>query len=186
MVNFLWTFWPVWWTCDLKVDIYVSETSLTVCQQQRIGTERCGKRNQFWRRRRSREHSQKKKGGDELSFPSIDKKSRLLTKNLFPVCVIYAMVLFTSAQLFWLPSQKILLPYSKETLNLEWPLIWPRVQSIWVRHCLHCNQKQLITITEKHGIKYVFIWNSVSQSVISSVSQFIKFERVWKGGATFP
>lgn len=39
------------------------------------------------------------------------------------------------------------------------------------------------TITEKHGIKYVFIWNSVSQSVISSVSQF---ERVWKGGATFP
>lgn len=147
MLNFLWTFWPVWWTCDLKVDIFVSETSLTVCQQQRIGTGRCGKRNQFWRRRRLREHSQKKKGGDELSFPSIDKKSRLLTKNLFPVCVIYtdgviyAMVLFTSAQLFWLPSLESIpfsLPYSKETLNLEWPLIWPRVQSIWVRHCLHC------------------------------------------------
>lgn len=37
MLNFGGTFRPVWWTCCLKVDIFVSET---VCQQQRIGTGR--------------------------------------------------------------------------------------------------------------------------------------------------
>lgn len=91
MLNFGWTFPPVWWTCDLKVDIFVSEPWLTVCQQQRIGTGRCGNRNQFRRTRRSKEHRQKKKGVDELSSPSTDRKSCLLTKPPahLSVCVIH-------------------------------------------------------------------------------------------------
>lgn len=79
MLNFEWTFRPAWWTCDLKVDIFVSEPLLTVCQQQRIGTGRYGKINQFRRTRRSKEHRRKKKGVDELSFPSTERISCLLT-----------------------------------------------------------------------------------------------------------
>lgn len=51
---------------------------------------------------------------------------------------------------------------------------------------MRCYQKQCITIIEKHSIKYDFIWNSASRSVISSVPQFIKFESEWEGDATFP
>lgn len=91
MLNFGWTLDLSDEHVILKVDIFVSELSLTVCQLQRIGRGRCGKRNQFWRTRRSKEHRQKKKRGDELSFPSTDRKSHFLTKKSphLSVCVIH-------------------------------------------------------------------------------------------------
>lgn len=133
MLNFAWTFRPVWWTRDLKVDVFVGKTSLTVCQQQRIGRGRCGKRNQFWRTRRSKEHRQKNRE-DDLSFPSTDRKSRLLTKNrIFTVCVIHwcdGVIHLCSPFLTDLKLIPFSLQYSKETVNLEWPLIWPWIQNI--------------------------------------------------------
>lgn len=128
-----WTFQPVW-THDLKVDIFVRETSLTVCQQQRTGTGRCGKRNQFWRTRRSKEQRQKKKGGDELSFPSTDRKSRLLTKNrIFPVCVIHirnSVIHLCSLSFDYSWINFIFSPILKGNNEPGMPLIWPWIQSI--------------------------------------------------------
>lgn len=54
-----------------------------------MGTGRRWKRNQFWRKRRSKEHRQRKTGGDTLAFSSTDRKSHLLTKN----CIFTAFLI---------------------------------------------------------------------------------------------
>lgn len=64
--------------------------------KRRVGTGRHWKRNQLWRKRWVKEHRQRKKGGDELSFPSTDRKSHLLTKNcVFTVVLIHIRDGFT-------------------------------------------------------------------------------------------
>lgn len=62
----------------------------------RMGTGRHWERNWLWRKRRSKEHRQREKGGDELSLPSTDSKSHLLTKNcIFTVILIHIRDGFT-------------------------------------------------------------------------------------------
>lgn len=64
--------------------------------KRRMRTGRHWKRNWLWRKRRSKEHRQREKGGDELSFPSTDSKSHLLTKNcIFTVILIHIRNGFT-------------------------------------------------------------------------------------------
>lgn len=117
-----WVFWPRWWTHDLNLYDFFRQRAISDSpSKRRMGTGRHWIRNQLWRKKRSKEHRQRKKGGDELSLPSTDRKSHLLTKNcIFTVVLIHIRDGFTPLFALFICLVVNQFPFHARTRRKHW------------------------------------------------------------------